>query len=292
MKFHGLILLNKPKGITSFTVLNYIKKKLGIKRVGHTGTLDKFAEGLLIVLTGSLTRLTPLFLDLTKSYRAVICFGRETKTLDPSGEVVAEGPLPESKAINQAITSFQGKMTQVPPQYSAVHVNGKRAYHYALDGKKVALKARTITIYNIAVNKYSAPFLTIDITCSKGTYIRALARDLAYKLHTHAYVHELSRYRIGPFLLSEAVDPEGFDPGVHVHNAAQFLKRLTNIGSLTIRDEYRFGVAHGKALSDKSFIEEGITPGAYALFSSNNEFIALVNKIENSYRYQMVVAEG
>jgi tRNA pseudouridine55 synthase len=289
---NGLILLKKPKGITSFSVLNDIKRKLGIKRVGHTGTLDKFAEGLLIVLTGSLTRLASLFLDLSKSYKAIICFGRETTTLDPSGELVARGPVPERATINLAVESFLGRIAQVPPQYSAVHVDGIRAYQYARGGKKVALKARTVTIYNMTVSNYEAPLLTLDITCSKGTYIRALARDLAYKLHTHAYVHELSRYRIGPFLLSEAVDPEGFDPGVHVQNAAQFLKRLTNIGSLTIRDEYRFGVAHGRALCDKSFIEEGITPGAYALFSSNNEFIALVNKIENSYRYQMVVAEG
>jgi tRNA pseudouridine55 synthase len=287
---NGLILLNKPKGITSFFVLDHIKRKLGIKRVGHTGTLDKFAEGLLIVLTGSLTRLTSLFLDLAKSYKALIRFGMETTTLDPLGEPAAKGPVPGSAAINPAVESFRGRIAQVPPLYSAVHVDGKRAYQYARGGKKVALKARTVTIYNITVSNYEAPLLTLDITCSKGTYIRALARDLAYKLQTHAYVQELTRYGIGPFLLSEAVDPESFNPGVHVRTAAQFMKRLTNIGCLTVRDEYRLGVAHGKVLSDKSFMEEKITPGAYALFNSQQEFIALVKKSENSYRYRMVVA--
>jgi len=289
---NGLILLNKPKGITSFSMLHDVKKKLGIKRVGHTGTLDKFAEGLLIVLTGSLTRLTNIFLDLPKSYKAVICFGKETATLDPGGEVVREGGLPLVSAIKRAMCSFKGKITQVPPQYSAVHINGKRAYHYALEGEKVTLKARTITIHNIAMTSYEAPLLTLDITCSKGTYIRALARDLAYKLHTYAYVHELSRYGIGPFLLSEAVDPKKFNPGLHLQTAAEFMKRLKNIRCLTICDEHCQRVVQGKALSDDNFKEEKIIPGSYAIFNSHNEFIALVTKTRNTYRYQMVVARN
>ncbi|MBN1799002.1 MAG: tRNA pseudouridine(55) synthase TruB [Spirochaetales bacterium] len=287
---NGLILLNKPKGITSFSVLHDVKKKLGITRVGHTGTLDKFACGLLIVLAGSFTRLANLFLDLPKAYKTVICFGKETATLDPFGEVVAQGTIPEAEAINRVLGSFQGEITQVPPRYSAVHVNGKRAYHYALLGKEIALKARPITVHKLVVHNYTAPLLTLDVTCSKGTYIRALARDLAYKLDTYAFVQELSRYGVGPFLVSEAVDPVRFNPDVHVQTAAQFMKRLTNIGCLTVREEYCRSAIHGKALNDDNFMEAEITSGSYALFDSRGDFLALVTKTHNSYRYQMVVS--
>lgn len=288
---NGLILVNKPKGITSFSVLYTLKKRLGTKRVGHTGTLDKFAEGLLLVLTGSLTRLTNIFLDLPKSYKAVICFGKETATLDPEGEVVAEGHIPEREAIQKAIPFFQGAINQMPPRYSAVHINGKRAYHYALGGEKVELKARPITIHKIDMGNYTAPRLTLDIICSKGTYIRALARDLAYKLDTYAFVQELIRYAVGRFQVCEAIDPNDFDPQVHVQSAAQFMKRLTGIKCLTVHDRYRQNVLQGKALRDDNFKEHMITPGTYALFDSGNEFIALITKTHNAYSYQMVVAK-
>jgi tRNA pseudouridine55 synthase len=286
-----LILINKPKGITSFSALSEIKKKMPRIRVGHTGTLDKFAQGLLLVLTGGYTRLTNFFLQLPKSYRAIIYLGKETSTLDPEGEITAEGNLPEYESIIVALNDFKGHMLQVPPQYSALHIKGKRAYQYALKGEKAELKARPITIFNNKLVDYKPPFLTVEISCSTGTYIRAVARDLAYKLNTYAHVWELSRLEIGPFHLSAAVTLKQFDPCLHLVGAVDFIKKIAGLGYLTVQDQYQELIFNGVGLKDFYFQETEITPGLYAIFTVKDKLIAVVKKTEGNYRYHLVVRE-
>jgi tRNA pseudouridine55 synthase len=203
----GLILINKATDITSFRALYPIKRHIH-KKVGHTGTLDKFAEGLLIALIGPMTRMNSFFTDFDKVYEAVFHFGVRTTTLDPEGEIIEEGPVPTLEEISAVVSEFTGSIEQVPPQFSAVHVNGVRAYKSALAGSDVVIAPRTISIYRFEILSYHAPELQVRIHCSKGTYIRSLARDLGIRLGTCAYVTALRRTHIGPFSLSDAVDPE------------------------------------------------------------------------------------
>ncbi len=192
------ILYHKPVGVTSFQALSPLKRIWG-KNLGHTGTLDQFAHGLLGVLTGGLTKLVPLLTDLDKVYEAVVEFGRQTDTLDPDGKLVSQGRIPTEEELLKTLPKFHGELFQVPPVYSAVHVQGKRSYQLARSGEQVELAPRKIQIYELTLFKWNPPFATIRIHCSKGTYIRALARDLANAMGTCGMLTELYRQKVGPF---------------------------------------------------------------------------------------------
>lgn len=198
----GLVLLNKEPGKTSFQALSPLKKQYGTS-LGHTGTLDKFAEGLLVVLVGRFTKLNPLFTGFDKVYEAEFVFGEETDTLDPEGEVISQGELPPEELILSLKDRFKGKLAQVPPDYSAIHVQGKRAYERVRSGESLDLAPRQIEIYSLDVLSWNAPRLKARIHCSKGTYIRSLARDWGRAAGCGAYVSALRRLSVGPFLLPE-----------------------------------------------------------------------------------------
>lgn len=199
-----ILLLSKQTGETSFSSLSAVKKSLGTKKVGHTGTLDSFADGLLVVLTGHLTRLVPHITNFSKTYLALIEFSEETDTLDPTGKVVATGPVPDEEQVRQAIRKFVGKIEQVPPAFSALHVDGKRASDIARSGGSLELKARSVTIHSITLLDFYDKYALIEVSCSKGTYIRSLARDIARECGTVAHLRALRRTSVGPFLLKNA----------------------------------------------------------------------------------------
>ncbi|MCK9599188.1 MAG: tRNA pseudouridine(55) synthase TruB, partial [Sphaerochaeta sp.] len=188
----SILLINKKPGITSFSSLNDIKRTIEAK-VGHAGTLDKFAQGLLIVLTGSMTRLNVLFSSMDKTYRAQIAFGSETDTLDPEGQVIAVADVPGYERIQKSIPSFIGSLEQQPPQYSALHINGKRASDLARRGHEVQMAKRPITVYSFEPVSYEQGILVADIHVSKGTYIRSLARDLGLAAGSRAHLVGLTR---------------------------------------------------------------------------------------------------
>lgn len=211
----GIILLAKQSGITSFSSLWQIKNALGTKKIGHTGTLDTFAEGLLVVLSGRLTRLCSYITDCDKEYEALVVFGSETDTLDPEGSVIAQAPLPTLASITDAISHFSGEIQQQPPVYSAVHVSGKRASDRIRNGEIIDLPSRPVTIYSIDILDVSldgnideshalVKSVILRVSCSKGTYIRSLARDIALATGSRAYLGALRRLRIGPFSLNDA----------------------------------------------------------------------------------------
>ncbi len=207
----GVMLYAKTPGITSFSSLWSIKHALGTDKVGHTGTLDSFAEGLLVVLSGSLTHLVPHITGFTKTYRAVVCFGRGTDTLDPGGAVTATGRAPSKEEIETVLPSFTGALLQTPPVYSAVHVGGKRASDMARTGKAVTMESRQVFVYSNTMLDYRAAsdsdpcsYAILEIVCSKGTYIRALARDIAQACGTCAHLSALRRTSVGPFKLEDA----------------------------------------------------------------------------------------
>ena len=288
----GMLLLDKPAGLTSFQALAGVKKALACGRVGHVGTLDRFADGLLPVLAGASTRLAFAMQGLDKSYRAVFVFGRSTATLDPEGEVVAEGEVPALEAILLAREAFLGRIQQVPPDYSAVHVGGKRAYRLARRGETPQLAARTVEIRRLEVVRYDPPELELQVDCSKGTYVRALARDLGRKAGSCAFVSKLTRTKVGGFRLEEAVRPEDIDADRDLQPPSRFLRRLGTLGFLELDPRCRQQVLNGMPLLDQWCLQPPGEDGLYALFEGPERLLALVRRSAGRFDYQAVFPEG
>ena len=206
----GIVLLAKKPGLTSFASLHSVKKALGTTKVGHTGTLDSFAQGLLVVCTGRLTKLAGCITEFNKNYSAVIKFGEETDTLEYTGEVIRTAPLPSIDSLNEAIKKYTGNILQAPPAFSAIHVNGKRASDLAREGKTVEIPPRPITVFsaNLIETKLTdeglVEYCKIDFSVSKGTYIRCLARDIAKEAGSAGHLIGLYRTRIGNFDIKDA----------------------------------------------------------------------------------------
>ncbi|MDR3130485.1 MAG: tRNA pseudouridine(55) synthase TruB [Treponema sp.] len=202
----GYILLNKKPGITSFQALDEIKKTFPSCKVGHTGTLDKFASGLLLVLAGRAVKLSPWFSGCDKEYDGTIRFGTETATLDPEGAVVAEAPPPDMESLQAVLPGFRGNILQRPPAYSALHIHGKRAYALARSGTPVEMPERPAVVYALELLSFEPPLARIRVRCSKGTYIRSLARDIALAAGSRGHLMALTRTCAAGFRLSQAVD--------------------------------------------------------------------------------------
>ena len=210
-KYFGIINLNKPHGMTSRQAVDRVKWLVQPAKVGHAGTLDPLASGVLVVCVGPATRLIDDVQKMPKTYRATFLLGRESPSEDLETEVTAltDPPVPSLTAIEQACVQFTGAIDQRPPAFSALKVDGKRAYRLARAGKEVVLAPRQIVIYSLSIARYDYPELTLDIICSAGTYIRSLGRDVAVSLGSAAVMSHLVRTAIGPFTLADAVDPNG-----------------------------------------------------------------------------------
>jgi tRNA pseudouridine55 synthase len=206
--FDGILLVDKNEGETSSDVVRKIKKTLNVKRVGHAGTLDPFATGLLIVLLDQGTKLSPYLMPGRKRYRATMRLGVETDTLDLTGQILRSRPVPDldPREIKERTLEFIGEIEQIPPIYSAVNLNGKRAYELARKGIKVELKKRRVRIYSIKIISIELPDITMEIECSGGTYIRSLAADIGEKLNTCAHLRALRRLTSGSFNVNDAID--------------------------------------------------------------------------------------
>ena len=205
----GIILINKNAGITSFDALREIKRALGTSKVGHTGTLDKFASGLLIVLAGKSLKLSQWFSHSDKKYKGRLLFGVETDTLDPEGKEIAAAAPPSREKAESVISQFTGSFMQEPPVFSAVHVNGKRASNLARSGIIPEMKKRPVTIYRLELLNWDPPYADIFVHCSSGTYIRSLARDIALEAGSRGYLESLVRTDIAGFTLDMTVNKHG-----------------------------------------------------------------------------------
>ena len=206
--FYGFILVNKPVGITSFKLVYIIKKKLNVKKVGHCGTLDPLASGLMIVLVGKYTKLQEKFMKQDKVYLATIKLGIKTDSGDLDGKIISQSDYSHIKKIDikNALNSFIGKISQIPPMYSALKVNGKKLYELARKGITIERKPREITIYNIDFLDFKKDTFSIRIKCSSGTYIRTLAEDIGKKINTDTVLINLVREEIGNYKLSSAIN--------------------------------------------------------------------------------------
>ncbi|MCD6228828.1 MAG: tRNA pseudouridine(55) synthase TruB [Candidatus Omnitrophota bacterium] len=207
---NGLILVNKPRGLTSHDVVNYVRKKLNTKRVGHAGTLDPQAEGLLIILVGRYTKFFSRFVDFDKEYQGIMKLGEATTTGDAQGEVVKRESVENLKesAVKEVFPSFVGEIEQVPPMVSAIRIGGKRLYKLARRGIVVERPPRKVKIYDLKILKIELPFVEFYVRCSKGTYVRKLAEDIGEKLGCGAHITSIIRTAVGPFTLREAVNLE------------------------------------------------------------------------------------
>jgi len=202
----GILNIDKPSGITSHDVINRVRRLAQMRRVGHAGTLDPLATGVLLVCLGRATRLVEYLTGQPKTYESVIRMGQTTDTYDAEGAITAERPITFTEAdLAQAITRFQGEIEQVPPMYSAVKQAGQPLYKLARQGKEVERPSRRVTIYKLEVLNWQPPFLSLRIVCSKGTYIRSLAHDLGEMLGCGGHIAALRRAAVGDFRLDTAV---------------------------------------------------------------------------------------
>ncbi len=273
MKSDGIILLNKRPGCTSFQEIQFLRKHLQLPKVGHAGTLDKFAEGLLIVLSGSYTKCSQIFLSLDKTYEAVFRFGEETDTLDPEGETVMQARLPAQEEAASVLPSFTGKIMQAPPAYSAVHVDGRRAYQAARKGQSPIMQKREVTVHALTLNSWDPPFGKFTVSCSKGTYIRSLARDIGRAAGSCAHVISLKRTSIGPFSLEDAVDAQSASTD-DVSGGSERFSRIPGVQTAVLHDRHISQVLNGR-IPDQGWISELGNEPVVVLFDSNNRLLGL-----------------
>jgi tRNA pseudouridine55 synthase len=211
----GILIINKEKGWTSFDVVAKIRGKLKVKKIGHTGTLDPMATGVLVLCLGKATKLAQEITGTDKEYVAEITLGATSNTDDIEGEIIHDSRfmIHESKilteaSIKQILGKFKGTISQIPPQFSAKKINGQRAYKLARKGKEFELKPVQITIHEIELIDYKWPVIKVRVFCGKGTYIRSLARDIGKELGVGGYLSRLERTKVGDYLIDQSVSVE------------------------------------------------------------------------------------
>ena len=250
----GVILVNKPIEFTSFDVTRVIAKSIGIKKVGHSGTLDKAASGLMIVAFGKATKLLTYLVGLDKRYIGEITFGRATSTDDKEGQIIAEysGEIDDTKC-RESLLAIQGKINQIPPKYSAIHVDGQRAYKLANANTDFNIKPREVTIYGLDIVSVNEKTYTIDVRCSSGTYIRSIARDAGMSSGYYAHISSLRRMSVGQFSIGSANTLDQIKSGEF--SVMSPLAAVSNIGIpvIEILPEYSDHFRSGKKLSAALF---------------------------------------
>jgi tRNA pseudouridine55 synthase len=211
-----IINIDKPLGLTSFQVVKRIRTWTGCRKVGHTGTLDPMATGVLLVCTGKATKKAAFFMELMKTYEGEILLGKTTDTDDADGLVVQESSVPlfSENHIRQVLNGYLGEIDQEPPQFSAVRRNGTRMYHLARKGMQIPAPPRRVLIDQISLLSWEKPRIRIRVQCGKGTYIRSLARDIGRQLGTGGHLSQLRRTAIGPYHVNEAWPLEQFKKAV------------------------------------------------------------------------------
>jgi tRNA pseudouridine55 synthase len=286
----GILLINKEKNKTSSQVIIELRKILNIKKIGHSGTLDKNATGLLIVGIGKATRLLKYFIKLPKTYIAEIFFGIQTNTDDANGNQIKSyiGKI-KLDNIKNHLTFFKGKIKQIPPDYSAVHVNGKRSYKLAMNNQKPKLKERIINISKLKIISFKNPMLKLEIDCSSGTYIRSIARDLGMQTGYFAHLFSLKRKNIDNFKLKNAYTLKNIKSNnfkmISAYNA---LEKFT---SIKIDKKYIKDIKNGKKINIEWFKNKNS-------FSKNNEelykihnnkkLLAIIKIINGNFKYDLV----
>ncbi len=249
----GAILLDKKIGLTSRDEVNIVSKKLNTKKVGHIGTLDPFADGLLICLVNQATKIAPYLENLDKEYLATLKLGEATDTADKTGEVIGrkEIPILSKEKINEVFMSMLGKNLQLPPMYSAIKINGKQLYKYAREGEIIERKPREIIVYSLSLISFEKDSITFICKVSKGTYIRTLAEEIAQKLNTIGHLTSLTRTKIGEFSLNDAISSDN----VSEENIIPIEKLLPSIKQINVDESTSKLVKNGMHIHLKTNAE-------------------------------------
>lgn len=290
----GILLINKEKDYTSHDVVAIVKKALG-KKVGHTGTLDPNATGILPVLIGNGTKLSKYLINHDKIYVATLQLGIKTDTADSTGKVIEEQVVEklEKEQIEQVLQSMVGKQEQVPPMYSAIKVKGKKLYEYARNNQKVEVAPRQIEIYQMQLKDYQEEKkeIVFEIACSKGTYIRTVCEEVAQRLHTIGNMKELERVMVGEFHLKEAVTVEELRKKAHeqgwLHQHIITMETLLkNNPNLKLEDFKLRLFLNGVVLSVKK------PDGIFKIYDEKGTFIGTGTVVSNQLKRDIIVSDN
>ena len=279
----GLLLVDKPGGLTSHAVVERVRRAVGTTRIGHAGTLDPFATGLLVLLVGRATRLAPYLDAEPKVYRARIRFGARTTTDDLDGDVVEKAPPPQPAVVDRAIGGLTGNLLQRPPAYSAKQVGGVRAYAAARRGAPLSLEPAAVVVHEWRIVDRDDTDLEVDITCSGGTYIRALARDLGEATGSAAHLAALRRIRIGRFDVAQAVSIETIQQGAYQLVAPT--EAVAQLPREVVDDLDARRITHGQSIAAR-------TPGSVAALCHGEELLAVAIREGESWRPKVVMRDA
>lgn len=289
----GVLLVDKPVGPTSHDIVDRLRKTAGTRKVGHAGTLDPFASGLLLLLLGSATRLAEYFLGMDKEYLATVHLGVETSTHDPEGEVVSEGGLWEAigeAEVEAALEKFRGPIMQKPPVYSAKKVRGEAAHRRTRRGEVVELEPGKVEVYDLSLLGMEMPLLHLGVRCSSGTYIRALARDLGRSMGVGGHLSALRRTGIGPFRVASAYELDALaDPATVQAGTLPAAEALSHFPSLEVGPEDAARVIHGQPLP---LADAGIPQEIPVRVLLNGNLLAMAAREGEMLRPKKVFAHG
>ena len=277
----GLLLVDKPRGVTSHDVVDVVRRGLGTRKVGHAGTLDPMATGLLLIGVGRATRLLRFLGGLPKIYEGTLRLGVETTTLDADGDVVRETEVDVPEAdVGAAMRALVGESLQRPPAYSAVKVGGRKLYEAARGGEHLEAEPRPIRVDAFDLLSFATPDASFRVTCSGGTYVRVLAADVGAALSCGAHLTALRRTAIGPYVVDDAVAPDGAGDPLPIDRAVGHLPRLD------LDPEEAVAASHGRPLGPS-----GLT-GPYAVFGPDGRLIGVYEDEGPRARPQVILASG
>jgi len=292
---HGVINIHKEKGYTSHDVVAKLRGIVGQKKIGHTGTLDPDATGVLPVCLGKATKLCDMLTDKNKTYETVMLLGIETDTQDISGNVLCENSTDklDEEGVKKAILSFIGDYMQVPPMYSALKVNGKKLYELAREGVEVERKARPVTILEIQIKEINLPRVRMEVSCSKGTYIRTLCHDIGEKLGCGACMEELIRTRVSRFKLEDSLTLSQVQELKEAGDLDKILvpidEMFSDYEAITLKEEYMSFVYNGNTFMPKHVKQyiELVDGKMVRVYDDKGNFIAIYKFIKEKYIFKI-----
>lgn len=289
----GVVVVDKPAGWTSHDVVGKLRRLYEQKRVGHAGTLDPDATGVLVVGLGRVTRLLRFVQDTTKQYRGRVAFGIATDTLDAAGEVLEREPMElEREQVEAAARRFVGGIEQLPPMVSAVKVGGRKLYEMAREGEEVEREPRSVAVHRFDVEGFEPgpfPVATVFVECSSGTYVRALAADLGTALGGCAHLADLRRLAVGSFTLEDAVTIEALerDPEAAVNAPIEAVAHLERVA---VDDETATAVGHGAVFAATALIGDREAEGPFAVVDASGELLAVYERHRRGCKPAVVLA--
>lgn len=289
-RLEGVLIINKPLGLTSHDVVNRVRRLTDTRRIGHTGTLDPLATGLLILCIGRATRLAEYITDQNKSYQATIRLGQETNTYDAEGQVIAENPVHVSfQELQSILPSFTGEIRQVPPMFSAIKVKGKPLYHHARKGMTVKRKARTVFIERLEVLRWEIPELELGIDCSSGTYVRSIAHDLGQQLGCGGHLTALRRTAIGRFTIQDSVLLSNLNEENWRSYVLSSETAVEHLPRITFSIEEALALSHGQNIPRENV---QLYPGPIRAFDANGCFIGIILAEPEAWRPHKIFYPG